>query len=313
MVANHDPTEPITDVVLDRDIDQKSAPDPSERERAKWKLLAKNGPFAAPAELCDIWAGNTRDVETLNPRPFAELTQSIASIGQQVPAIARISPANPARLEIIAGACRLTAVRKINQTLPTEKHLRILVQLRELSNEAALQVVDAENRGRSDMSQYEKASFYERAIPGIYPTEQDLAAALGLNKSTVNRTLAVVRLPAEVMGLIKDRHAISAAQASEFLGDWNKPALRETLIETIADLAAQGPASAAAIFKALRESVEPPEKAECADIVHDGIGLGSLRRGKGGVAIKLLPTASEVALKPLVISIGNALKQIGFK
>ena len=187
------------------------------------------------------------------------------------------------------------------------------VELRDLDDEAALKIVDAENRGRSDMSVLEKARFYERAMESIYHTESALADALGLNKSTVNRTLAITRLPQEVFALIKNPHSISAGQASDFMADWNKPPLRETLIDCIEDLASKGPASAAAVFGALKRAVASCGEDKCTSVVHDGVEQGTVRRGKSGAVIKLKLGAEDVALKPLVISIGNALKAIGFK
>jgi hypothetical protein len=94
--------------------------------------------------------------------------------------------------------------------------------------------------------------------------------------------------------------------------DWNTP-LQETLSEVIADLASGDPVRAAIAFKMLREAVEPPEAIGSAKVVLDGVSHGTVRRAKSGVAIKLSPTAEEHSLKPLVIGIGNALKELGFK
>ena len=290
-----------------------SAATEKSRAHVRWKILSKGGSFPVNPDMCDIWAGNTRDVQALGSRSFVDLMASLRSVGQTVPAIARISPVDPDRLEIIAGACRLTAIRQLNDQRGDNDAMRIIVDLRDLDDEAALQIVDAENRGRSDMSQYEKAHFYDRAIPGVYPTEAAFAEALGLNKSTVNRTLAITRLPPAVMGLIKNRHGISAAQASSFMRDWNMPDLHDTLNDTIDALSTNGPQNAATVFKALQAAVAPPVDIKGHDIVVDGTTHGSLQRGNGGITIKLLPTADGIMVKPLIIAIGHALKELGFK
>lgn len=252
--------------------------DDKSRARARWKILAKGGAFPVNSDLCDIWAGNTRDVHALGSGNFLHLMDSLKSVGQKVPVIARISPDTPDRLEIIAGACRLTAIRKINELRGAGDMVQVIVDLRDLDDEAALKIVDAENRGRSDMSQYEKAHFYDRAVPGIYPTEAALAEALGLDKSTVNRTLAITRLPPAVLNLIKDRHGISAAQASAFVRDWNIPELRDALNGAIDELEAGGLASAATVFKALQAAVARPLENTGTEIVVDGGVYGSLPR-----------------------------------
>ena len=290
-----------------------SAATEKSRAQARWKILSKGGPFPVDPDMCDIWVGNTRDVQVLGSGSFIDLMESLRSVGQTVPAIARISPVDPDRLEIIAGACRLTAIRKINELRGDGNPMQIIVDLRDLDDVVALQVVDAENRGRSDMSQYEKAHFYDRAIPGIYPTEAAFAEALGLNKSTVNRTLAITRLPPSVLSLIKDRHAISAAQASSFMRDWNVPDLHDTLNDTIDALSANGPQSAATVFKSLQAAVAPPVDTGSAELVIDGDVYGSLIHGSAGTSIKLLPGADDLKLRTLVIGIGETLKQFGFK
>lgn len=310
-MSEQDSIAGLTDVNYE-DIVPSVADDKS-RARARWTILSKGGPFSVRPDLCDIWPGNTRDVQALGSGSFLDLMDSLKSVGQKVPAIARISPDAPDRLEIIAGACRLTAIRQINDMRGGDDPMHILVDLRDLDDPAAIKIVDAENRGRSDMSQYEKALFYDRAIPGTYPTEAAFAEALGLNKSTVNRTLAITRLPPAMMGIIKDRHAISAAQASSFMRDWNMPELHDTLSDTIDALSANGPQSAATVFKALQAAVAPPADITSADIVIDGDVYGSLIRGNAGTSIKLLPGADDLKLRTLVIGIGETLKQFGFK
>src|SRR5690606_11331376 len=121
------------------------------------------------------------------------------------------------------------AIRQINEERLGSDLMKVLVDLRELDDKAALMIVDAENRGRSDMSVLEKARFYHGAIERFYHAENVLAEALGLNKSTVNRTLAILKLPTNLFGIIEDPHKISAKQASEFMSDWTEPALQDTL------------------------------------------------------------------------------------
>jgi ParB family transcriptional regulator, chromosome partitioning protein len=280
--------------------------EPNSRELVKWKAQAQKGPFAVNPDRCRIWSGNTRDVAALNSPNFADLIESLNSVGQKVPVIARVCRADPAYLEIIAGACRLTAITQINAERSPEDRMLVLVELRELDEEAAFKIVDAENRGRSQMSAFEQARFYQSAMERIYYTEAALAEALALNKSTVNRTLAITRLPEDLFRIIADPHRISAAQASAFISDWNKPQLQETLSDTIADLLSKPPVSATTAFNALRDAVEPPAAAAQAEIVHDGINHGSVRRSKSGLVIKLRPSAENLILKPLVISIGKA-------
>ena len=139
-MSQFDTQDDVGDAIWDASVTPRSGL----RERAQWKLLSKNGPFPTAADRCDIWSGNTRDVGSLGSPNFIDLTQSLRSVGQKVPVIARISPAVPSRLEIIAGACRLTAIKRINEELQPEDQIPVIVDLRDLDNEAALKIVDAE-------------------------------------------------------------------------------------------------------------------------------------------------------------------------
>jgi ParB/RepB/Spo0J family partition protein len=275
-------------------------------------LRAKNGPFPVDTECCDVWVGNTRDLATLNPGRLSSLVDSIREEGQHIAAIARVAPYDPSRLEIIAGACRMHAIRIINETLEPSERLKLTVHLLKLSDDQAYRIVSAENRDRSAMTAVENAALYEQAIEKVFGTEVALAEALRLNKSNVNRTLAIRKLPAEVLALIKNPHAISAAQASGFMADWGKAELRETLEAMIVALAEQDPASASSIFKALSAAVAPPHDEDDVAIEDERGVYGSLRRRKSEVIIKLGSNAKDVQVVRLINAMCQALRSIGF-
>lgn len=43
------------------------------RERATWKAFARSGTISVDPAHCDIWEGNTREVDTLDAGSFADL------------------------------------------------------------------------------------------------------------------------------------------------------------------------------------------------------------------------------------------------
>jgi ParB-like chromosome segregation protein Spo0J len=204
------------------------------------------------------------------------------------------------------------AIRIINETLEPSERLKLTVHLLKLSDDQAYRIVSAENRDRSAMTAVENAALYEQAIEKVFGTEVALAEALRLNKSNVNRTLAIRKLPAEVLALIKNPHAISAAQASGFMADWGKAELRETLEAMIVALAEQDPASASSIFKALSAAVAPPHDEDDVAIEDERGVYGSLRRRKSEVIIKLGSNAKDVQVVRLINAMCQALRSIGF-
>lgn len=130
----------------------------------------------------------------------------------------------------------------------------------------------------------------------LYPDQAALAAGLGLNKSTVGRTLAILNLPDILLDKVADRRAISAAQASKFMTHWDNEASRPVMQACLSSLT---PAIAATTFKAVFAAVEPPElKNELPTI--EGAAIGTLRSTKAGLKIELSIAADAVELEDVV-------------
>lgn len=291
-------------------FDSSSHPEPTARNKAKWKALEGRGSALVDPAVCDTWSGNTREVDALPGTPtFEELRTSMMAIGQQIPAVARISPTDSARLEIIVGASRLTAIRAINEE-GRNPPLQLIVEIRTLNDKEATRLVDAENSGRSKFSAIEKARFCRAAIDNVYGTEAAFAEAYGVHKSNVNRMLDILRLPAELMALIKDHLQISVAQADGFMKDWDEPDLQATLAGAIADFGSDK-ATAAAVFKAMRDAVAPPAQTREFDVLVEDKRIGSLKRcPKGTIVIKLGADAGKLGTRRIHQAIGEALASL---
>jgi len=63
-----------------------------------------------------------------------------------------------------------------------------------------------ENLQRDDLSPVDEARGYERLIQEFNLTQQDVAAAVGRDRSTVANALRLLRLPEAVLGMIHDGH-----------------------------------------------------------------------------------------------------------
>lgn len=277
---------------------------------AAWHACIGRAPIAVDPAVCDVFAGNTRDLEALTVSPtYEELRRSIDTIGQQTPAIARISMSNPSRLEIIAGASRLTAIRELNDAKPKAART-LVVQVQDLDDADAYKLVEGENAGRAPFSPIEKARLYESAKL-VFGHDAAVAEELGIHKSTVGRTLDILRLPAALTNLVSDHHQISAAQADAFMKNWNEPLLQHTLAQAIAQFD-EGPSSAGVVFKAMKDAVEPRKHEVVARVLlKDGTDVGTARMTKGGgFRIDLRPVEIGEHPMPLVLAIADALKQL---
>ena len=275
--------------------------------------VSERGSFAIDPERCDIWAGNTRDTAAVAQDLASDLKRSIEQVGQQVPVIARISRSDPGRFEVVAGARRLTVIRQINKERSArgEQSLQILMELRDLDDRAAFELMDGENRGRSELAPIEKARSYAFAIKNTYGTQPALAEALGLNKSNINRTMKLLELPQSLLDGIEDVRSISAAQASGFMADWNAPALQATLEARIAELAASGRASASAVFKTMKEAVSAGAPSAELPIMHDGQKIGLMRAASNGtIHIELAPEGRQLGVTRAIEAIRAALRSL---
>ena len=98
--------------------------------------------------------------------------------------------------EIIAGVRRWWTVN----WLRTHHHpeFEYLITVQQLTDEEAFRVSDIENRSRKDITDWERAQEYTRALATFYGNSQaDMAAHLAISRSWLSRLLDVARLPDE--------------------------------------------------------------------------------------------------------------------
>jgi ParB family chromosome partitioning protein len=149
---------------------------------------------------CRIWEGHNRDYAALNPEACADLIESFKAQGrQEVAAIVRRVTDDPEHaFEVICGARRHWAVSWMRAH--DYPDFRFLVEPREMTDEEAFRIADLENRSRRDLSDYERASDYARAVERYYGgSQQRMAERLEVTKSWLSRYLELARLPAEVI------------------------------------------------------------------------------------------------------------------
>ena len=190
--------------------------------------------------LCCIWEGHNRDYEALDEERCADLLDSLRAQGrQEVPAIVRRIKGDPAhQYEVICGARRHWSVSWLRQH--DYPDIKFLIEPRELSDEEAFRVADLENRSRKDLSDYERATDYARAIARYYDgSQQRMADRLNVTKSWLSRYLELARLPAELLAAFGSPHVIGISHAAALGPKLNNPRDREPLLKAAAELAAE--------------------------------------------------------------------------
>lgn len=136
-----------------------------------------------------------RDVD---PAALEELTASIKQAGLLQPVVVRQAPGSGnGGYELIAGERRLRACQALGwERIPAVK--------REVDDRTVLTLALVENLQRDDLSPVDEARGYERLIAEFSLTQQDVADAVGRDRSTVANALRLLKLPAAVLALLHD-------------------------------------------------------------------------------------------------------------
>jgi ParB family transcriptional regulator, chromosome partitioning protein len=164
---------------------------------------------------CRIWEGHNRDYAALTDETCADLIESFRAEGRQnFPAVVRRVEGDPAHdWEVICGARRHWAVCWMRAH--ERPDFRFLIEPRELTDEEAFRLADLENRSRRDLSDYERARDYARAVERYYGgSQQHMAERLEVSKSWLSRYLELARLPAEIVAAFASPHAIGISHVA---------------------------------------------------------------------------------------------------
>ncbi|WP_051882185.1 ParB/RepB/Spo0J family partition protein [Parvularcula oceani] len=189
---------------------------------------------------CRMWARHNRIYDLLNAQNCASLIDSMKALGrQEMPAIVRPVANDPDHdFEVICGARRHFAVSHLR----AEEHsdIRYLVDVRDMSDEEAFRVSDAENRDREDISDYERSADYARALTDFYGGNRKLMAErIGVDRTWLSRFVRIAELPDAVVSAYGDVRSLGIKHASELYPLLSEPAAKSRLIAEAERLAGE--------------------------------------------------------------------------
>jgi ParB family transcriptional regulator, chromosome partitioning protein len=182
---------------------------------ASGKVVTDRTEFVDPAR-CKPWRLHNRDLDHLNEASCRDLIDAFLSAKKQrIPAIVRRIAGDPNHdFEIIAGVRRWWTARWLRENNHPE--FDYLVTIQKLTDEEAFRVSDVENRSRKDITDWERAREYTRALSEFYDGSQTrMAEHLNISKSWLSRLIDVARLPEEVVDAFSDRHDITVRIARD--------------------------------------------------------------------------------------------------
>lgn len=119
---------------------------------------------------------------------LSELAESIKTHGIIQPLLVREING---QYQLIAGERRLRAAKIAGLT-------EVPVVIREMSDEAMMEVALVENIQREDLNPIEEADAYQRLITEFHLTQDDIAKKVGKSRPAIANTLRLLNLPEEV-------------------------------------------------------------------------------------------------------------------
>ncbi|MFZ5665846.1 MAG: ParB/RepB/Spo0J family partition protein [Pseudomonadota bacterium] len=269
---------------------------------ASGAIISRTHELVDPAR-CRMWAGHNRDYALLNEERCADLIESIKAQGrQEIPAIVRrLSGEDGYDFEVICGARRHWSV----SWLRTHNYpdFKFLVDVREIGDEEAFRLADLENRARDDLTDFERAKDYLRALSAYYEGRQKtMAERLKVSESWLTRYLDLARLPEELTRAFANPQELGIRNAIALKALLKPEDRRERAFLEAARLAAERERtnqslSVLEVIKALSLAVDPPKKSGSpkksgkVETVANGVGVPVLRiegADRKGVRITLL-------------------------
>jgi len=176
------------------------------RRRLGRGLEALLGPSREQAEregnlvqlpLKDIHPNPYQPRRDVDPAALEELKSSIRQAGLLQPVVVRSAPGGNGAYELIAGERRLRACQQLGWE-------RIPAVLREVDDRTLLTLALVENLQRDDLSPVDEARGYDRLIAEFSLTQQEVADAVGRDRSTVANALRLLKLPELVLQMLHE-------------------------------------------------------------------------------------------------------------
>ncbi len=252
------------------------------------------------------------DLDLLSPNPkqprlhfdetsLDELAASIRSNGLVQPIVVR---KKEGRFEIIAGERRWRAAQRAGL-------LKVQVVVRDVPDERLLEVAIVENVQREDLNPIDEAAAYRRLMVDLDMTQEQVAAAVGKDRTSIANHLRLLRLPDAVRKDVATG-VLSTGHAKALLGLEDPEALQRAASQV--KTKSLSVRETEALVKRLL--APPPESP--ADVVHKdvhtreaeerlrvalGTRVGIRRKGKGGrLEIEFVNEDELIRLYDLLVS-----------
>lgn len=195
-----------------------------------------------------LWSGHNRDYQLLSVERCADLIEGFTRTGsQEFPAIVRkVSDDDDFDFEVVCGARRHWTANHLSWPL--------LVEVRELDDRQAFILQDLENRDREDVSDYERAVDYKKALPRYFENSRSaMAKFLEIDKGNFHRLLELADLPKPVVEAYGDLRELKVHHGTAYRKLIADPAVKRRLLDRAKNLKGQG-LIGAKVFSTLKDA-----------------------------------------------------------
>jgi ParB family chromosome partitioning protein len=170
---------------------QREAPAPAATEGSP----VRSSPDLQTIRIAEITPNHFQPRRTFTEPELAELEASIRANGLLQPIVVRRR--NSGGWELVAGERRLRAATRLGWT-------EITAVIRDFDDRAMLTLALVENLQRADLNPLEEADGYQRLISEFGLTQQQVADAVGKDRTTITNLLRVLTLPDEVRRMVEE-------------------------------------------------------------------------------------------------------------
>ena len=239
---------------------------------------------------CVMWERHNRAYDLLNEENCRDLIDGILSQGQQeFPAIVRRRTAGEgAEYEVICGARRHFAITWLRAN--NYPKFQYLIEERVLTDEEAFRLADIENRDREDISDFERAQDYARAVEYYYGGKQSLMAErLQVSPGWLSRYLQLARLDARIVAAFPTLRDIKELHARTLRPLMASPEAEDAVLIEADRIASEQAAARAGqgallpvpkVLARLKSVAQPPKERQAADKVF------ATQSGESGVQMR---------------------------
>lgn len=174
--------------------------------------------------IADVSPNHFQPRRTFTEAELAELESSLKANGLLQPITVR--PKGHGKWELVAGERRLRAATRLGWT-------DIPAVVRDFDDRAMLTLALVENLQRSDLNALEEAEGYQRLIDEFGLTQQQVADAVGKDRTTITNLLRVLSLPPAIRSMV-EQGLLSTGHARALLAVRDARRQQELATEVVA-------------------------------------------------------------------------------